>query len=276
MKTVLIISSQVAASQVGAGVSQFCLNMLGHNTVVLPTVLLGRHPGWGAPGGGPVKTVRLAEIMDTVLNQPITFDAVLTGYMASKDQIELACKAIQTVREKNPNAIICVDPIMGDHGALYIDQPVADALIEQLIPLADIITPNLWELGYILDMSDLPSRDMIQTLAPSVIVSSYPAKKEEGGELGALMCTAGESCLITHDELSPIPNGSGDCLAALFLSHILCGENEAHAFQSAVSSTFDILKAAHANHDKELPLVRECHALLSPARLPMSCEPQND
>ena len=54
MPLALILSSLVAASRVGGGVSERVLNAAKIDTMLVPTVLFGRHPGWGAPGGGPV------------------------------------------------------------------------------------------------------------------------------------------------------------------------------------------------------------------------------
>jgi len=58
----LILSSTVASSRVGASAASFCLQRLGIETVVLPTTVMGRHPGWGKPGGAAVQ----AEILNDV------------------------------------------------------------------------------------------------------------------------------------------------------------------------------------------------------------------
>ena len=116
---------------------------------MLPTTLLGRHPGWGPPGGGGVKTEILRDVWDGVKSQDIAFDAVLTGYMGEAGHIELGADIIDHVKSKTANAIIAVDPVMGDHGRLYIPETRAESLISALVPKADFITPNLWELDYI-------------------------------------------------------------------------------------------------------------------------------
>ena len=42
-----------------------------------------------------------------------------------------------------------VDPVLGDAGRLYVAQETAEAIRDRLIPLADIATPNLFELGWL-------------------------------------------------------------------------------------------------------------------------------
>ena len=79
----LILSSTVASSRVGASAASFCLQRLGIETIVLPTTLMGRHPGWGNPGGGATDAAVLRDIWKAVTAQEIKFDAVLTGYMLS-------------------------------------------------------------------------------------------------------------------------------------------------------------------------------------------------
>jgi len=68
MKTALILSSNVAASQVGATASAFCLRRMGINTIVLPTTVLGRHPGWGDPGGKAVPATQLRDMWRAIIH----------------------------------------------------------------------------------------------------------------------------------------------------------------------------------------------------------------
>ena len=110
---------------------------------------MGRHPGWGAPGGGATDSGILRDVWAGVAAQNIKFDAILTGYMGETAHIDLGVEIIDHVRARNPNALIAVDPVMGDHGQLYIPEARAAAIIDRLIPQADFITPNMWELGYI-------------------------------------------------------------------------------------------------------------------------------
>ena len=58
MKHALVISSFVAGSNVGGSLAMKVLPQLGCEVALLPTTMLGRHPGWGAPGGGGVPPLR--------------------------------------------------------------------------------------------------------------------------------------------------------------------------------------------------------------------------
>lgn len=240
---VLILSSTVASSRVGASAASFCLQRLGIETVVLPTTLMGRHPGWGAPGGGATDSALLRDVWAGVAAQNITFDAVLTGYMGENAHIDLGVEIIEHVRANNPNAIIAVDPVMGDHGQLYIPEERAAAIIEYLIPKADFITPNMWELEFITSHTiTLPAR-----LITSVL---------DGEKIGAVWQDKDIRHQVSHAKFETVPHGGGDSLAALFLGRRLLGDTPARALAKSVASIFELMRAADALDAGELPLVR--------------------
>ena len=239
----LILSSTVASSRVGASAASFCLQRLGIETVVLPTTILGRHPGWGPPGGGAVKTDILRDVWEGIKAQDIHFDAVLTGYMGETGHIQLGVDIIDHVRFRNPKALIAVDPVMGDHGRLYIPGERAETLIQDLVPKADFITPNLWELEYIKTRS---------ANYPACLITSVP----DGDKIGAVWQCGEARWQVSHAKFESVPHGGGDSLAALFLGQRLLGEPAEFALAKSVSSVFEIMRAANRLDLGELPLVR--------------------
>ncbi len=266
-KTALVMSSFVTASRVGATASAFCLRRLGIETLVLPTVMLGRHPGWGAPGGGAVDIDQLADMWTAICAQDITLNAVMSGYMPSTAHVELMAEIIRETKSKNPDAIILVDPVMGDHGRLYIPETVAQAIKDTLVPLADSLTPNIWELGYLSGQDPKGLEDLIesaQTLAPQTLVTSVPFEPEIGAVLTE---RAGGNYCVTHEKFKAVPHGGGDALAATFLAHRLSGETPSHSLARAVGSIFEIISHAVETDAGEMPLIREQDALVHPAPL---------
>jgi len=233
----------VASSRVGASAASFCLQRLGIETVVLPTTLMGRHPGWGSPGGGATDVDILQDMWAGVAAQNIKFDAVLTGYMGDIAHIDLGVEMIRLVKSENPKAIIAVDPVMGDHGQLYIPENRAMAILQRLIPLGDFITPNVWELDFISShLSVLPDR-----LITSVL---------NGEKIGAVWQDKYNRHQVSHAKFETVPHGGGDSLAALFLGRRLLGEAPDKALAKSVASVFEIMRAADALDAGELPLVR--------------------
>jgi len=268
MKTVLVISSFVAASRVGASASSFCLRRLGVETVTLPTTLLGRHPGWGTPGGGPVDAETLFSMWEGVKAQNITFDAVLTGYMASQAHVGLAAEIIGAVRTKNPDALILVDPVMGDNGKPYIDKTIAQDIKSELVQLADLITPNVWELGYLTGLPVQSKADILsaaQAIGKNTIVTSVP----DGDKIGAAFISGAKASLVSHECFETIPHGGGDALAGTLLAHRLNGLSDEEALAKAVAGVFGIISSAADTDGSELPLIHQQDALANAIPLPI-------
>lgn len=237
MAGVLILSSFVAASAVGGGAQVAALAALEVQAILAPTVLFGRHPGLGAPGGGAVAI----EIFDGVLQGIAetgafaSLEAVITGYFADPAQVAAAARTIDAVRAANPDVLIVVDPIMGDDGkGLYVKGAVATALAAELIPRADLITPNAWELGRLTGRVVATPSDALaaaRDLGKPVLVSSVPV----GRSIGVLWADEREAWLASHVRAPVAPNGTGDLLTCLFVAALLGGAAPPDALETAVS-----------------------------------------
>ncbi|MBI1237482.1 MAG: DUF429 domain-containing protein [Alphaproteobacteria bacterium] len=242
MTRVLILSSHVAASRVGGRVAVSALEARGIDTVFVPTVLLGRHPGHGAPGGGAVPADQFGSMLEGVAAQGLfgQFDAVLTGYFASVEQVEIAAAAIEEIRTASPHPLIVIDPIIGDGGALYVPEAVAAAIRDLLLPLADIITPNTFELGWLSrePVTDLRSaRNAALHLGRPALISSIP----DGDNLAVLYADDGENWIRKHKTVEDVPNGTGDLLAAEFLASRLVQDSNEAALNRAIRRTLDTI-----------------------------------
>src|SRR5580704_6108104 len=150
MPRVLILSSYVAASRVGGGAQALALARLGIEPLLVPTVLYGRHPGYGPPGGEAVAPEVFEAMLRGVEAQGLFsgLDAAITGHFSSAEQVAIAAAALARVRRASPKLRLIVDPIMGDADkGLYVREPVAEALAADLVRDADILAPNAWELA---------------------------------------------------------------------------------------------------------------------------------
>ena len=153
-----------------------------------------------------------------------------------------------------------VDPVMGDHGQLYIPESRANALKNKLVPKADVITPNAWELSYITNkraetLSEI--RQATANLAMQSLITSDPL----ANEIGVLLTLKNSSYLVRHQKFKTVPHGGGDALAATFLAHHLNGQTLHDSLAQSVASIFAVLKAAVTSDAGELPLIRQQQAL---------------
>ncbi|MFI4936838.1 MAG: bifunctional hydroxymethylpyrimidine kinase/phosphomethylpyrimidine kinase [Caulobacterales bacterium] len=246
MPRVLILSSFVAASRVGGSAQALALARLGIEPVLVPTVIFGRHPGWGAPGGAAVAADTFESMLDGTEAQALfrVCDAVITGYFASPEQVAIAARTIEKIRVANPSAKIVVDPIMGDEGrGLYVREAVAEAIIRGLIPLADLITPNAWELTRITGRVVTGAAATVAA-AESLGVSCLVSSVDGGMEIGVLYAEAGRGWIASHAPEPLAPRGIGDLLAAYFTAALVQGLSRHDALHAAVSVVAEIVAVA--------------------------------
>lgn len=224
----LIMSSFVAASRIGGGAQQYVLAAHRIDPVLTPTVLLGRSPAKGSQGAATQPDVfrrMLAEMeADAIFG---LVDLVITGYFSLVEQVEIAAGVFERIRassERQP--VVVVNPVMGDDpGGLYVDAQVAEAIASQLLPVADWIIPNVWELGR-LNGRDLTTaqevRDAARALGRPALVTSVPA---EPGQIGLLLVSDAEAVLFVHASQDHVPDGTGDLVTASFGAGLVEGLN---------------------------------------------------
>jgi pyridoxine kinase len=232
------------------------LSRLGVEPILVPTVQFGRHPGWGAPGGKPVEAETMAAMLQGIDAQGRfgRLDAVITGYFASVDQVAVAARALDTVRAASPAARLVVDPVMGDTAkGLYVREDVAVAIAADLIPRADLVAPNAWELarltGAPVDDPDSAVR-AARMLTAAVMVSSVPA----GGDIGVVYVDTRGALLAAHPRARTAPSGTGDLLTALFTAARIKGRSPRMALAAAVGGVAEAVAAAGEAED--LPIER--------------------
>ncbi|HEY5410530.1 MAG TPA: bifunctional hydroxymethylpyrimidine kinase/phosphomethylpyrimidine kinase, partial [Caulobacteraceae bacterium] len=223
MPTALILSSYVASSRVGGAMQVLALTQFRFEPILVPTVLYGRHPGWGVPGGGPAPIEMFESMLDGVEANGAfeQVDLVITGYFASAAQVRAAARAIDAVRavprgEGARRPLVVVDPTMGDSGkGLYVPADVPPALAAELIRRADFVTPNAWELERLTGLSARSpdsAVDAARLLGRPTMVSSV----ERGAEIGVVYADKAEAWFAAHARAAAAPQGAGDLLTALF------------------------------------------------------------
>lgn len=214
---VLSISSQVVWGPVGNTAAVPALQARGHEVLALPTIMLSNHPGHGAPKGFRTKAEDMAQMLAALeaMGALKRIDGVLTGYFASPEQVEEVAKLVARI---GPSFVL-VDPVLGDHGRLYVPEPVAQAIRAHLLPLAHCIAPNGFELSW---LSGRAVQDEQSAVAAArslgvgeVLATSIPA---QGHQLATLLVTQEDVHAVAMPERAGVPNGTGDFLSGLYLA----------------------------------------------------------
>lgn len=266
MARILAISSQVASGHVGLSAMVPALQALGHEVIALPTVLLANHPGRQPTSGTQIAADVLAGIMATleVNGRLAAIDAVVTGYLPSTAHVAFAADAVRRCRAMSPGLTYLCDPVIGDDpkGA-YIETAAARATRDMLVPLADIVTPNRFELAWLSHREvSGPATAVVaaRTLTRPLVVATSIA----GGEntLATLAVTQAGVDQIAVPRRLEAPNGTGDLLAALFLAGILDQTIPAAATLKRVVMTIDSILAASTGR-AEMSLIPALKTLAS-------------
>ena len=125
------------------------LSSMGFQVCPLPTAVLSNHTQY--PGFSFLDlTDEMPKIIGEWKKLEVQFDAIYTGYLGSPRQIQIVSDFIKDFRQ--PDSLIVADPVLGDNGRLYtnFDMEMVKEM-RHLITKADVITPNLTELFYLLD-----------------------------------------------------------------------------------------------------------------------------
>jgi pyridoxine kinase len=161
-------------------------------------------------------------------------DAALTGYMPSAAHVTLARDLVVRLRRRGPVPTVVVDPVLGDDpGGLYVDETAAVAIRDELVPLADILTPNRFELGWLASRSvatladvSAAASEMAKGPNRAVIVTSPPVR---GGDTGAMAIGRdGETALFRTARLDNVPHGVGDAFSAMIAAGLDVGAALGH------------------------------------------------
>jgi pyridoxine kinase len=172
-------------------------------------------------------------------------DAVFTGYFPSPAAVGVAADTIARIKASKPSVLVCVDPILGDAGRLYVAKETAEAIRARLIPLADVAMPNLFELTWLTGLPADTATEVVRSacsLGPPTVVVTSAAQSPAG--VGTLLVVRGSISEHQSRARSAIPNGAGDVLAGLFLGHLLRGEPAEAALRASLVSLDRILAAS--------------------------------
>jgi pyridoxine kinase len=267
-RAVIVVSSHVARGSVGNRAAVFALETLGYPVWAVPTVILPWHPGHGRATRIVPEPEQFAALMKDLEQAPWLGEVagVLSGYLGDAEQAHAVASLVRAVRAKNPRATYICDPVMGDAGGLYVTEPLARALRDVLVPIADIATPNRYELEW---MAGAKLDDMRSVIAAAneagpatMLVTSAPAMI--AGGIGNLLLTQSAALLAEHRIIERPPNGLGDLTAAVFLARLLDGQPAAKALQSTTAAVYEILARTAKRGGDELQLETDAQSLSHP------------
>lgn len=262
---ILSIQSAVAYGHVGNSAAVFPLQRIGVEVLPVYTVNFSNHTGYGAWRGPLIAPDDVREVITGIEERGVfgQIDAILSGYQGGEGIGDVIIDAVARVKAANPKAVYACDPVMGNaKSGCFVAPAIPVLLRERVVPVADIITPNQFELGFLTDTepdtleSTLASVDLAHAMGPRVVlVTSVERPDREEGTIEMLAADEHGAWVVQTPHLPMKANGSGDVTAALFTAHYVETGSAKIALERTASSVYDLLGATLESGERELQLV---------------------
>lgn len=275
MTTILSIQSSVAYGHVGNSAATFPLMRLGVEVWPVLTVHFSNHTGYGAWRGPLLSASDIAEVVRGIDERGVLgrVDAVLSGYQGAREVGAEVLRTVDLVRQRNPRAVYCCDPVLGDVGrGMYVRPGIPEFMRDHVVPRAQIVTPNHFELDFLTGRVTntvaevLEAADALRASGPDVVlVTSTVLDHADPDEILMLVVTADGAWQVATPRLERTFTGSGDLTAALFLAHYLEGDHAGLALGRTVDAVYSLLRATTRAGSEELLLVQAQDELVSPS-----------
>lgn len=272
LRGILSIQSEVVYGHVGNGAARLALQRLSHEVFTLPTVIYSNHPGHGRYSGMAVPADQIALLVEALDAQGYLrgCSAVISGFLGRADQATVIAEAVERVKAANPHAVYCCDPVAGDLPAgAYVSDDVAGAIAARLIPIADIVTPNDYELGRFTNRTIGNPEEALaaaRELGPGlVLATSVPSR--DADRIATMAVTHQTAWLTETPRRENVPHGLGDLMTALFLGQWLRSRDIPGALGLAAASVDSILRATLRAGSDELLMVQEQNRIVEPTHM---------
>ena len=174
----------------------------------------------------------------------LTFDGLYCGFLGNEEQIDIVREFVEMFRPP----LFLLDPVMGDHGRAY--SSITETHVQkmkELLPLADIITPNIteaclltgtpWKDGEwtMQELSGLCERLASLCLKDSVGASIVITGIRHGDSLVNLLWDDGVYTTVATPIAGASRPGTGDIFASILAADAVRGETLLTSVQKAAN-----------------------------------------
>jgi pyridoxine kinase len=225
------------------------ISAAGIETAVIPTAVLSTHTGGFTGYTFRDLTDDILPIAQHWASENISFDAIYSGYLGSKAQVQIVIRALEIL--KNNDTKIIVDPVMADHGKLYAG--FSEDFPQEMLALckkAHIIVPNITEACFLVGKEyKAPPynmeyiEDLLKCLYSEVGVDIVlTGVCFDNNNLGAAVMSGGKINYCFAKKSDAVFHGTGDVFASALTAAVLKGKNLEQGTQIAVDFTRDCIE----------------------------------
>lgn len=248
MKRVLTVQDISCVGRCSLTVALPILSAMGLETAILPTAVLSTHTQFQGFTFRDL-TGDLNAILEHWKKEEFTFDTVYTGYLGSKEQIDIVVALFEYY--KKTGSTLIADPAMADNGKLYShlspDQPKAMA---SLAARADVLLPNRTEAALMTGLPmDADPRDLCRALkglgCKEVLLTGH---EPAAGRLGTLGYDGEHFTETCNRRLPASFHGTGDLFSSVYFGARLLGLNGTEAADLAGNFVADAIESTMAEN----------------------------
>jgi pyridoxine kinase len=269
--TVISIQSQVAYGHVGNSAAVFPMQIRGIDVIAVPTTLLSNRPGYPTIRGRILDADLVADLLVGIEERGAidSCQIVLSGYLGSPQIAAVVIEFVTRAKANNPKLIYCCDPVLGDSDpGLFVHAEIPPIFRDSLCPLADIITPNHFELEWLCGAKATTIDEVVKSAralsarGPSTVVVTGAQLADTPEDRVDTVAIEGSSVWRLSTPRLPIrPFGTGDLFSSLFVSSLVLGSDTRGALEDAVSATFAVLERTMAAGAEEMRIVESASML---------------
>ncbi len=234
-KKILSIQSRLVCGYVGNNIAELAIQLHGLDVIAFPSVLFSTHTGISKIYGSATSKILFDELVEgiKVINVVKDINNIITGYIGTSEIVESSAEFIKYIKDQYPDRLYICDPVMGDFDqGMYVSEDIEKAISEYLIPLADIMTPNHYELKRLLSND----ADTVDSIVDSInknpnfsekriIVTGCILKDTPEDIIDILIVQNGSAERISSPKIDIAMVGAGDLFTAIISTQLAKGDN---------------------------------------------------
>ena len=211
------------------------LSCMGMQVCPLPTAVLSTHSGGFTNFAFKDLTDHMTAYIDHWKALELSFEYIYTGFLGNEAQIDIVADFCKSFKRTGKECIV-VDPVMGDNGKLYKTyNEVMQRKMKELVTHADIITPNLTEMYFLLGKEygkEILSEEEIKVnlkalaqLGPKVVIIT--GVKLTDGSKANVAYDRGQDIFwkVPYTEVPTSYPGTGDAFTSVLIGALAQGDS---------------------------------------------------